>query len=155
MRRVTFLPEPDFCFALSVNHSLWDLNDVTLAYGDGYCDAVKTTKVVSSIDFLYFEAKGKVHKKWNQIITADWTRNEMCRDFYVKISLTFFGQMILPIRNQMVGKVKQWYLAVTWVLYWWLILLFGSWGVREGQNMAQNGSPVYEHICKVFCFGAL
>ena len=51
MRRVTFLPEPDFCFALSVNHSLWDLNDVTLAYGDGYCDAVKTTKIVSSIDF--------------------------------------------------------------------------------------------------------
>ena len=39
------------CFALSVYHSLWDLNDVTLAYGNGYCDAVKTTKIVSSIDF--------------------------------------------------------------------------------------------------------
>ena len=70
---------------------------MTLAYGDGYCDAVKTTKVVSSIDFLYFEAKGKVHKKWNQIITADWTRNEMCRDF--------FDQVIPPIRTQMIGKV--------------------------------------------------
>ena len=26
----------------------------------------------------------------------------------------------------MVWKVKQWYLVVTWVLYWWLLLVFGS-----------------------------
>ena len=37
--------------------------------------------------------------------TAVWTRIEMCRDFFVKTSLTFFDQIILPIRNQMVGKV--------------------------------------------------
>ena len=37
--------------------------------------------------------------------TAVWTRIEMCRDFFVKASLTFFDQIILPIRNQMVGKV--------------------------------------------------
>ena len=37
--------------------------------------------------------------------TAVWTRKEMSRDFFVKASLTFFYQIILPIRNQMVGKV--------------------------------------------------
>ena len=28
----------------------------------------------------------------------------------------------------MVWKVKQWYQVVTWVLYWWLLLVFGSGG---------------------------
>ena len=37
--------------------------------------------------------------------TAVWTRIEMSRDFFVKASLTFFDQIILPVRNQMVGKV--------------------------------------------------
>ena len=37
--------------------------------------------------------------------TAVWSRIEMCRDFFVKASLTFFDQIILPIRNQMVEKV--------------------------------------------------
>ena len=37
--------------------------------------------------------------------TAVWTRIEMCRDFFVRASSTFFDQIILPIRNQMVEKV--------------------------------------------------
>ena len=41
----------------------------------------------------------------NLTLTAVWTRIEMSRDFFVKASLTFFDQIILPIRNQMVGKV--------------------------------------------------
>ena len=53
------------------------------------------SKLLNWIIFIYF----------HPLATAVWTRIEMCRDFFVKASLTFFDQIILPIRNQMVGKV--------------------------------------------------
>ena len=110
MRRVTFLPEPDFCFALSVNHSLWDLNDVTLAYGDDYCDAVKTTKIVSSLDF------------YNSKQRERFTRNG------IKLSQLIGREM----RCAEISLQKQLNVVVTEGLYWWLLLVFGSGGVREG-----------------------
>ena len=124
MRRVTFLPEPDFCFALSVNHLLWDLNDVTLVYGDGYCDAVKTTKIVSSLDF------------YNSKQRERFTRNG------IKLSQLIGREM----RCAEISLQKQLNVVVTEGLYWWLLLVFGSGGVREGQNMAQNWPRLYLYM---------
>ena len=36
----------------------------------------------------------------------------MCKDFNVKISLTFFDQKIFGSRTHIAGEIKQWYLLL-------------------------------------------
>ena len=105
-----------FCIFINSEFCTW-FHKSLFAYLFWYVNVIVNLKHLS-----YF---WKIHISTTRGPTAVWTRIEMCRDFFVK---HFVDQIILPIRNQMVGKVWQWYLAVTWVLYCWLLLVFGSRG---------------------------
>ena len=108
------------------------LNDVTLVYGDGYCDAVKTTKIVSSLDF------------YNSMQRERFTRNG------IKLSQLIGREM----RCAEISLQKQLNVVVTEGLYWWLLLVFGSGGSGKVKIWPRLGL-VYIYIYKTFGFGAL
>ena len=83
---------------------------------------------------------------WRCVNTAVWTRIEMCRDFFVKASLTFFWPNNSPKKEsngwEGITVVPGGHLSVILVV----IIGFWQWGVRKGQNMAQNGLRL--NICQ-------
>ena len=78
----------------------------------------------------------------------------MCRDSFVKTSLTFFDQIILPIRNQMVGR----YDSGTWRSHECYIGGYYWFSAVGGQEMSKYGpewAALNQYIYKTFGFGAL
>ena len=80
-----------------------------------------------------------MHRTGGRGGTAVWTRIETCRDFFVKASLTFFDQIILPIKTQIFRKglsVVPGGMSVIFGGYYWFSAVGGQERSKYGPEWA-------------------